>query len=442
MGTFRFGALKYTILIAGALLLVSSLTPGHSAGANSYYVASMDLTINPGSQDFVVSSLNDAKAAGADHFVLVLNTFGGDGNSMDKIIGAISDYQAAGGEFITLIAPSGRHAFSAGAYIAEASNRIYMTSGTAIGSATPIVTGIPGGEVNTTLTKDINGFKAYMQALTSHFGRNATATGLMVTKGVSYTAEEAYRLHVTDGLVNSTSVEAALVSIGVPSGVEIHAPGVSSTLIGVLSDPNLSGLLFLVGVFAILADLYHPTVVLSVVGAAVIVLALVGLGVFGAPVVAVLLMFIGSLFIFLEVKTHHGVSATIGVIIFAVGFLLVFRTPPPPPQLPQGVPPQANFVGVGFTTYALLALMGAGIVIGSFYLYRLREQVKHRPRSFDTTKLIGREGRMTSDLRAGGAATAIVGSEEWTVTSSAELRKGDAVIIKDVKGLRLTVEKK
>ncbi len=153
------------------LALSSAVPPSSNAlscgGQPSYYVASMNMTIDPGSQDFVTSAINDARASCANHFVLVMNTFGGAGNNMDNIINAISSYQADGGTFITLIAPSGNHAFSAGAYIAEASDKIYMTPGTAIGSATPIVYNIPTGEVNTTLTKDINGFKAYMGALAS-----------------------------------------------------------------------------------------------------------------------------------------------------------------------------------------------------------------------------------------------------------------------------------
>jgi membrane-bound serine protease (ClpP class) len=182
----------------------------------TYYVASMDLTIDPGAQDFVMTSMGDSQASCANHFVLVMNTFGGDGRSMDNIIKAISNFEAGGGTVITLIAPSGTHAFSAGAYIAEASDLVYMIPGTTIGSATPIVYNIPTGEENTTLTKDINGFATYMQSLTLRNHRNATATALMVTRGVSYTADRAARLHVIDGVLNATSVAGALSQIGVP----------------------------------------------------------------------------------------------------------------------------------------------------------------------------------------------------------------------------------
>ena len=437
--------LRFALLVAFLLLLTVQvvLTSAKSCDATqpAYYVASMDMTIDPGAEDFVTSSLNDAQSVCANNFVLVMNTFGGNGGNMDRIIRAISNFQASGGAVVTLIAPSGTHAFSAGAYIAEASDKIFMTPGTTIGSATPIVYNIPPGEENTTLTKDINGFTAYMQALTSRNHRNASATALMVTKGVSYTAERAARLGVIDGVVNATSVAGALSRIGVPSAVEVHTPGISSQALSILSDPNLSSLLFLLGTFAILADLYHPTVILSVVGVVAITLALLGLSVLGAPVVSIFLMILGSAFIFLELKTHHGVSSTIGVIIFIIGFILIFRTPTPPANPTPGVPPQANFYVIGIATYILIGAVGAAVVIGSIYLYRIREGLANRPRSQDPDRFIGKEGRLLSNLKAGGLSEAIIASEEFTVTASEDIPKGSLVRVTAVHGLKLTVEK-
>ncbi len=430
---------KILLLTLLTLALAAFLSP-RASGSSSFYVTSMNMSIDAGSQNFIQTSLDDARASGADHFVLVLNTFGGDGSNMDNIIGMISSYQASGGTFVTLIAPVGTHAFSAGAYISEASSKIYMTPGTAIGSATPIITGIPDAELNTTLTKDISGFKSYMQALTSNFGRNATATGLMVTKGVSYTAEEAARLNVITGILNDNSTSDALAAIGVPPDTPIHTPGFAPVFLEVLADPNVSGLLFLVGIAAILVDLFHPTLVLSVLGAVSILLALAGLGLFGAPLIAVLLMFIGAVFIFLEVKTHHGVSALAGVIIFAVGFLFVFQTPTPPSQLPANTPPPANFQGIGSITYVLLLLLGAGIVTGSIYLYGLRKRLAKQKPSMDPRRLIGQVGVLTTDLRKGETGTANISSEDWSVISDEDLKRGTKVKVREVNGLTLKVE--
>src|SRR5208283_2611875 len=306
-------------LIVAALAISFAPAVTHAQTApSSYYVVTLNANIDPGSSNFITSSISNAQSSGANHFVLVLNTFGGDAQSMDNIVQAISNYQSGGGKFITLVSPPGSHAFSAGSYIAEASNEIYMANGTVIGSATPIVSDIPTGEENATITKDIDGFTAYMQALTSSFDRNGTATGLMVSNGVSYVASEALKLDVINGIVNSTSVAGALAEIGVPAGTPVQTEGLASMAISVLSDPDLSSVLFLVGVLAIMIDLFHPTIVLSAAGSVAIVLALLGFSYFGAPLTAVLLMIIGAAFIFLEVKTSHGISAACGVVIFAI----------------------------------------------------------------------------------------------------------------------------
>jgi len=426
------------------LLLHSAIPQGHAA--SDYYVASMNSTIDPGAENFVVSSINDATAAGAHHFILVLNTFGGSGQNMDNIISAISKYEAAGNNFTTLIAPAGSHAFSAGAYIAEASTSIFVVPGTTIGSATPIVYGIPTGEENSTLTKDINGFAAYMRSIT-HPPRNPNATEAMVRKGVSYdcislTQCNALQQGVIDKVIPGPSVDQAVTQAGAPPGTEIHTPSIGSTLISVLADPNLDSVLFLLGTFAILADIYHPTVVLSVVGAAAIALGLVGLGVFGAPIVSIILMIIGAAFVFLELKTHHGLSATIGVVIFIIGFLLIFTLPASSSQPPsQPTHPAANFIELGPITYAILGIVGGGGVLGSIYLYRVRETLMHRPPSIDPKAIIGKEGDLTTDLTAGQVATAHVNAEDYSVTGSQNLPKGTRIKVKEVQGLKLVVEK-
>src|SRR5436853_5472320 len=323
---------------------------------------------------------------------------------MENICTATSNYESNGNNnFTTLVAPSSANAFSAGAYIAESSTSIFMVPGTVIGSATPIVSGIPTGEENTTLTKDINAFTAYMQAITGSHNRNATATALMVTRGVSYPCQTtssclARQQGVINQVLNANSTQQAL-TIMQAGDAPIHYAGTRSVYLAIISDPNLASILFLAGVFAILADLYHPSTISTVVGAAAIALAVLGLGVFGAPIVSIILMMIGAIFIFLELKTHHGVSAIAGVIIFVVGFLLIFSLPssaPSPASAPSG---SGTFIQAGILTYTILGLVGAGGVFGSIYLYRVRETLMNQPPAQNPKAIIGKKGRLTSDLK-------------------------------------------
>ncbi len=440
---------SFSLLLVVAILVVfaaqaAPVRAESCANKNGYYVASLNGDIDPGAADFMASSVSNAESLCAGHFVFVLTTNGGDGGSMESMIGSIASYQQWGGTFFTLVAPQGAFAFSAGSYIAESSDKVYMVPGTTIGSATPIVSGIPTGEENSTLRKDINAFQSYMESLTAAHGRNSTAAGMMVTNGVSYTCKlatqcDAARLHVIDRVINATSLGEALTFLSVPASTPVDTPGIRPTLISILSNPNVSSLLFLIGVFAILADIYHPTLVLSVVGAVVIAVALFGLGVFGASPLAILLMIIGAAFIFLEIKTQHGISATIGVIIFVVGFLLVFQFPPSSPSN-QSLP-AVNFSGIPSISYALITALGIGIVVASLYLRSIRQGLMRRPKVNDPSQTIGRVGKMETDLKPGGKGVALVGAEEWSVTSSEELKKGDSIKVKEVRGLELLVEK-
>ena len=434
------------LLLGFVFLTIQASFPQKAHAQSNVYVASLDQNIDPGAEDFVVSSINDATASGIHNFILIVNTNGGSGANMENIISAISNYEYSGNNnFTTLIAPSSAHAFSAGAYIAESSKFIFMIPGTVIGSATPIVSGIPTGEENTTLTKDISAFTQYMRTLTERNNRNPNATALMVTKGVSYdcgtvSSCSAYQQNVINAVLAANNTQQALTILHA-ADAPIHTAGTRSVFLSIISDPNLDSILFLAGVFAILADLYHPTVIFTVVGVAAIALALLGLGVFGAPIVSIILMMIGAIFIFLELKTHHGVSAIAGVIIFIVGFLLIFSLPsstPAPSSAPSGA---GTFIQIGVLTYTILGIVGGGGVLGSIYLYRVRETLMHRPPAQNPKAIIGKTGRLTSDLKAGEVATANIGAEDFTVTGSSDLPNGTLVKVKDLQGLRLIVEK-
>ncbi len=433
------------LLLAAALLLAlaGTFAPTHADGCTAktgYYAASMNADIDPGAANFMSTTVANAEAACNSHIVFILSTNGGDGGSMESMVSSILSYQQWGGNFTTLVAPEGAFAFSAGSYIAEASTSIFMVNGTVIGSATPIVSGIPTGEENTTMTKDISAFTTYMQTLTRANGRNWNATGLMVSRGVSYTDVEAAADNVITAKLNTNSIAGAFQALGVPANTPINTPGISSILISIFSDPNVSSLLFLVGVFAILVDVFHPTFVLSFVGVVVIAMALFGLGLFGASPLAIALMIIGAAFIFLEVKTQHGISALIGVTVFIVGFLFIFQFPAASASNPS-LPPSGTFSSIPAITYALIVALGAAIVIGSLYLRRIRAGLMAKPKVYDSSATIGKTGEMKTDLAAGGKGDARIGAEEWSVTSNHDLKRGDSVKVIAVDGLELTVEK-
>jgi membrane-bound serine protease (ClpP class) len=425
--------LAVAVLVGALLLSFGAGQARAQTSSSSYYVINLSANIDPGTETFVTSSISNAQSAGASHIVLVLNSVAGDDVSMDGIIQAMANYESSGGTFITLVGPLGAGAVDTGAFVAEASNDVYMMNGTTIGSANDVAA--------TSVTGSTIAYVTYMQALTQYFGRNGSAASLMVSGDVSYVATDALRLGVINGLINASSVPKALAALGVPSGAPVENEGISAELISILSNPDLASVLFLAGVLAIMIDLVHPTFILSAAGAAAIVLALIGLGFFGAPISAVILMFIGAAFIFLEVKTGHGISAVGGVILFAIGVLLIFQNTVTPAPIATGISPPVAGVAPSPITFAILGVIGVVIVIGSIYLYKLRRDLNRRKTGlFELKRMIGKEGILTSDVKAKMTGTANIESEDWTVTSSQDLAKGARVKVKETDGYKLVVE--
>lgn len=441
-------ALLLLLALAIAVGMAGQALPARAQPActpSAPYVASLNANIDPGAADFMSTIVSNAEAACSPQIIFVLNTNGGDGTSMESMVSSIQSFETwtgsgANGTFVTLVAPADSHAWSAGAYIAEASSEIVMVNGTSIGAATPIVSGIPTGEENGTYAKDIGAFAGYMEGLASINGRNGSAAARMVTiPAQTYSDTQALQLNVVNRVIDTDTLAGALAALGVPASTPINTPGVRSQLISVFSNPDVASLLFLVGIFMILFDIYHPTFILSAGGVAIVALSLFGLGVFGASPLAIILMIIGAAFIFLEVKTQHGVSAIAGVAIFSVGFLFIFQYPASGPV--SSLPSSGTFSGVPPITYALLIALGVTIIIGSLYLRSIRDALRNRPKVNDPAVLIGREGTMTTDLKSGGRGIAQVASERWSVTSSEDLNKGESVRVKGVEGLALIVER-
>jgi membrane protein implicated in regulation of membrane protease activity len=55
-------------------------------------------------------------------------------------------------------------------------------------------------------------------------------------------------------------------------------------------------------------------------------------------------------------------------------------------------------------------------------------------------RMVGKEGVLTSDLKAGAQGTANIESEDWTVTGDKDLAKGTRVKVKETEGYKLVVE--
>ena len=99
----------------------------------------------------------------------------------------------------------------------------------------------------------------------------------------------------------------------------------------VLADPTIVALLFSTGSIALVAELYSPNFVTGILGALMILLALIGAGTLPLNIGGLLLILLGMVLFGLEVTvTSHGLLGFGGVLCLALGLSFLFTGPSDP----------------------------------------------------------------------------------------------------------------
>src|SRR5215475_9084177 len=158
----------------------------------------LDDVIHPVSADYVKQGLEHAKQIGARAAIIRINTPGGLVDSMREIVEAIL---ASPVPVITWVGPNGARAASAGFFILLSGDLALMAPGTNSGAAHPV--SITGEKIDDVMEKKIvSDASAYIRSYATKRGRNAMLAEKGVVESQSFTAQEAFKENLIDGVVN------------------------------------------------------------------------------------------------------------------------------------------------------------------------------------------------------------------------------------------------
>lgn len=413
------------LLTANSMLsffVVGSVQPVASGTGNTVIIADFDVQVDPGSVAFMSRVVATAQSDNAAAIVIEMNTPGGSLNDMLSIISSITAANQSGIPTYTFITPNGLGA-SAGSYIAMATNKILMAPGSIIGPSTPYIIGGTALEQNHTQAAMLS----LLTSLAENWGRNTTAVYDMVQSNQAFSANQAIVIHVADGSANSISD--ALNQLGLSGNPQVHlSEDLYEQIISALSNATLDGILFLVGIIAIVLDIYHPTIVLTILGVIAIVAGLVGAEIIGASLLGIVILVIAAALIVAELKLGHGFALIAGVVLGAFGIY----------YLSLGLQYSPSPI-TALTEIELGVLVVFGVIIG-LYIRWIIGPVRHRKKLTGPEAMIGKIGIAISDLKPDGEVR--VQGEIWRAQSiSGDVEKGEQVNIKALNGLIVTVEK-
>lgn len=377
--------------------------------------------------------VKEAMEAKADLLVIDMDTNGGRVDVTEEIIGILGRFP---GETVTYV---NRKAFSAGAFIAVSTHRIYMAEEAVIGAAAPMMM-MPGGgpaELPETVeAKMTSGIKALIRAKAEKNGHNVEVIEAMIDRQKELVID-GKTINPKGQILTLTATEAA-AEYGDPP-VPLLSAGTQSSIASLLDHLGYAG--------AERVDL-KPTGVeqvafwLNAIGPLLLALGLIGIYMefktpgFGIPgivaVIALLLYFLGGYV--------AGLSGVEWIAVFALGIVLIalelFLFPgtlalglggallvlvslfmatadlypggPTLPTLPQLHLPIRNlalaaaFAGLGI--WALGSILPRTPAYHTLVSRSTSGSVTDRERDRLQSSQIGREGVAESTLRPGGKA--------------------------------------
>ncbi len=167
--------------LLAAVLLAPAGVAGQEAGGQEQGAEQQQLirvplsgVVEMGLAPFIERTLDEAAAAGARAVVLDIETPGGRVDAAERIINAISRSEVPVYAYVNM------HAYSAGAMIALATDRVLMQEGAVMGAATPV-----DGSGTKAPEKIVSAMRAQMRALAEARGLDPTIAEAMVDEEIA-----------------------------------------------------------------------------------------------------------------------------------------------------------------------------------------------------------------------------------------------------------------
>jgi membrane-bound serine protease (ClpP class) len=430
-------------LITGFTLMALSAVTS-AAQEPVVYRVTVSGVIELGLAPYIERAIREAGAAGARAVVLDIETPGGRVDAAQQIVKAIA---AAGVPVHALV---NTHAWSAGAMIALAADSIYMVPGSSIGAATPVEgTGEKAPE------KIVSAMRGEFRALAERRGLDPRIAEAMVDEEIgiegvvekgkllTLTAGEAVRLNVATAEV--ADLDAMLARLGL-EGAAVTTVGVNwaEQVVRFLSHPVVAPLLLSVGMLGLFIEIKTPSfgvaggIGLAALGAFFGSHLIIGLA--GWEEVILLVAGLVALGVEVFVTPGFGIAGILSLVLIGSSVFLALIG-----NLPTwGDVTRAS--GIIMTTgviviavaYALLRTLPKGSRLRGVFLQAATDRTAGYISAPERDELIGREGVAATDLHPSG--TVMLDDERLDVVSEAGfVAKGSRVRIVRAEGYRLVV---
>ncbi|MGC9018235.1 MAG: NfeD family protein [Candidatus Bipolaricaulaceae bacterium] len=417
------------------------------------WVITVEGEIGRGMVSYFQRGFSEAEKAGASAIILELSTPGGYLDAAQACRDLIL------GTKIPTIAYVNREAYSAGALLALACERIYFAPGGVMGAATPVYFD-PQGRMEEAPEKVVSAVRALFRATAEVRGRNPLVAEAMVDRDVeipglvergkllTLTAKAAREWGYSEG--EAASLAEVLELSGLAPAV-LRAPEYRwiDQFVDVLTNPWVAALLIAVGALGLLIETFTPGFGLpGTVGLAALALFfwshyLAGLAgwesfvFFLAGIIAILLE------VFVFTATDFGLAGIVGLVLIGLGFYTAMTGPfTGPAEAASALGAVALALVASLIGFALFLtwipksrLRLGGVVLKAAIEERAVGRLPSQPSPY-----VGKKGKALTDLHPVGKAE-FAGEQLDVVAEEGFIPKGSTVEIVRDEGYRKVVRR-
>ena len=447
--------------IAGVLLVFGVLAACAPSidREEAVHVLTYDGTVDPVMVRYIDRGIDEAERTNARAVVIQLDTPGGLVTSMEKIVKRINTSRVPG---IVYVHPAGAHAASAGTFITMAAHVAAMAPGSRIGAASPVGSG--GGDIEGTLGEKIKeDLAALIRGIAEERGRNVAWAEKAVTEALSANSCEAVgRCEVSEGreppcIIDDEGVQRCIVDfeastldsvlqqadgmrvsvgdiarpitldlINAPGGIVFNNRTLVERFFALLSDPNIAFLLLSLGGAAIFIEILNPGLLFpGIFGVIALVLAFFSIGTLPINWAGVALIGLAFALFAAEIfVSGFGILGIGGAVSLILGGLLLTSSS------------NAEFQVNRWLLYSVAIVLAAFFIVVAGALIRSRQGGV----TIGIDSMVGKAAVARSVLNPEG--TVFIGGASWRAqTGGTTIEEGEDVVVTDVEGLKLTVEK-
>ncbi|MEM1545073.1 MAG: nodulation protein NfeD [Candidatus Methanomethylicia archaeon] len=429
--------MKKILIITLLIIFLPVITLAINSSSKNVLIVRVDGIINIATEELISEAVNFAATSNIEAIVILIDTPGGMMDSTFKIVSIIENSKIP---IIGYVYPVGGKAWSAGTVILMSCHIAAMSPSSVIGSCQPVSFNPLGGSIPVNDTKTINALTTYLIERAKMHNRNETAARLFVERNLNLGAEDALKNGVIEFLALSidellkmiNGVQVRTISGNVKLNTENaqiinFTPGLRVNILKIICEPTIAYLFLLLGLYALIFGFATPGYGGEAIGAILIILGLIGLGLLSVNILSLILIGLGAILLIAELVTPgFGIIGSGGIFCIIIGTLLLMSEP-------------MLITGEWLTTFYTIGVSIAA-VLGGFILFAAYKVLKAKRAKPVIGIMIGDTAIAIDDIDSGGYGFVRYHGEYWKAKANQNIKKGQKVLIKGKDGPILIIE--